>query len=179
MTTHSFAWLFVVVLLQRLFEMGLSRRNRAALEPLGAREFHPESFRRIAAMHSLYLVSLIVESYPWRLPLDARTILCLAAVATLGAFRLWCMASLHPYWNVRIVVVPGARVKTAGPYRWFRHPNYAVVVLEFLFLPLLMRAPVTLAVFSVANLFLLRQRIRLEEEALRSLTDYDEAFPRR
>lgn len=176
--THSFAWIFVVVLLQRLFEMVVSRRNRAALDPLGAREFHPESFRNIAAMHTLYLVSLLVESYPWRLPLDARTIGCLAAVAILGAIRLWCMASLHPYWNVRIVVVPGARVKTAGPYRWFRHPNYAVVALEFVFLPLLLRAPVTMIVFSIANAFALRQRIRFEEEALRAMTDYGDVYPR-
>ncbi|HEY3490517.1 MAG TPA: isoprenylcysteine carboxylmethyltransferase family protein [Candidatus Deferrimicrobiaceae bacterium] len=174
--TRSFAWVFGVLLLQRAFEVFVSIRNRKALEPLGAKEFHPESFRNIAAMHALYFVSLAVESYPWRLPLDVRTISCLVAVALLAGLRLWCMASLHPYWNVRIVVVPGAHVKSSGPYRFLRHPNYLVVVLEFLFLPLLMRAPVTMVVFSVANLFALRQRIRFEEEALRSLTDYGKVF---
>jgi methyltransferase len=178
-TTVSFSWVFVVVLLQRLFEMRVSRRNRNALAPLGAKEFHPESFRTIAVLHAAFLLSLFVESYPWRLPLDARTILCLSAVAVLGGMRLWCMASLKPYWNVRIIVVPGGKVKRSGPYRHLRHPNYLVVVLEFLFLPLLMRAPATLVVFSLANLVVLRQRIRLEEQALRELTDYEKVFSAR
>jgi methyltransferase len=59
-----------------------------------------------------------------------------------------------------------------------RHPNYLVIVLEFLLLPLLLRAPVTLVLFSIANLALLRKRIRLEENALRELTDYGEKFPK-
>jgi isoprenylcysteine carboxyl methyltransferase (ICMT) family protein YpbQ len=41
-----------------------------------------------------------------------------------------------------------------------------------------MRAPLTLVVFSLANLVVLRQRIRLEEEALREFTDYGERFSR-
>jgi methyltransferase len=63
-----------------------------------------------------------------------------------------------------------------GPYRYLRHPNYLVIVLEFLLLPLLMRAPVTLVLFSLANLAVLRQRIRIEEAALREATDYAERF---
>ena len=70
-------------------------------------------------------------------------------------------------------------MKRSGPYRHLRHPNYLVVVLEFLFLPLLMRAPVTLVVFSLANLVVLRQRIRLEEQSLRELTDYEKVFSAR
>ncbi|MBP2683806.1 MAG: hypothetical protein H6Q79_1845, partial [Deltaproteobacteria bacterium] len=40
----------------------------------------------------------------------------------------------------------------------------------------LMRAPVTLVLFSLANLAVLRQRIRIEEAALREATDYAERF---
>lgn len=177
MIRHSFLWIFAAVLLQRLFEVVVSERNRRALEPLGAREFHPESFRMIAFMHGLYLISLMAESYPWMLPADTRTWTCLAVIGTLAAVRLWCMASLGNYWNIRIIVVPGGTARHEGPYRFMRHPNYLVVVLEFIFLPLLLRAPATLAVFSVANLLVLRNRIRLEEEALRELTDYNDIFP--
>ena len=78
-----------------------------------------------------------------------------------------------------MVVVPGARLVRSGPYRFLRHPNYLVIVLEFLLFPLLMRAPATLVVFSLANLLVLRQRIRIEEEALRGATDYAKRFPER
>jgi isoprenylcysteine carboxyl methyltransferase (ICMT) family protein YpbQ len=39
-----------------------------------------------------------------------------------------------------------------------------------------MRAPATLVLFSLANLAVLRQRIRIEEEALRQDTDYADRF---
>jgi methyltransferase len=91
---------------------------------------------------------------------------CLATLALLQAGRWWCMAALGENWNVRIVVVPGEGRRRTGPYRWIRHPNYLLVVLEFVFLPLLMGAFITPAVFSLANLLLLRQRIRLEEAAM-------------
>jgi methyltransferase len=176
---HSFAWVFVVMGLQRLFELVISRRNRRALEALGGREYYPETFRTVVVLHVLYFASLAVESYPWRFPLDSRTILCLFVLAILTGARYWCIASLGRCWNVRIIVVPGGAVKRSGPYRFLRHPNYLVLVLEFLILPLLLRAPATLVVFSLANLAFLRQRIRLEEKALMESTDYGTVFPTR
>ncbi|MGE5189305.1 MAG: isoprenylcysteine carboxyl methyltransferase family protein [Gemmatimonadota bacterium] len=175
----SFAWVVPVIVLQRLAELLLSRRNRTALLARGGAEYHAETFLPMAALHILFLASLAVESYPWRLPLDAFTWGCLGALALVTAARYWVIATLGENWNVRIVVVPGEPVKRRGPYRAMRHPNYLVVVLEFLVIPLLMRAPVTLVVFSLANLFVLGERIGLEEDVLRGLTDYDERFPGR
>lgn len=175
----SFAWILPVVVLQRLFELALSRRHLRALAARGGREYHAETFPAMAALHVLFLVSLAAESYPWRFPLNAFTWGCLAALVLVTVGRYWVIASLGGNWTVRIVVVPGDRVKRKGPYRLMRHPNYLVIVLEFLLLPLLMRAPATLVLFSVANVFVLRERIRLEENALRELTDYGERFPGR
>lgn len=171
------AWVFAVLLLQRLLELLLSRRNLRSLASRGGREFAPETFRNVAALHAFFLSSLAAESYPWRVPADPLTVGCLAALALLSALRYGCMAALGEHWNARIVVVPGAPARASGPYRFLRHPNYLAVTLEFLFLPLLLRAPLTLAVFFPANLLVLRQRIRLEERALASCTDYREKFP--
>lgn len=119
-----------------------------------------------------------MESHPWRIPRDPLTWGCLSALALVTAGRYWTIASVGENWNVRIVLVPGEPVKRKGPYRFLRHPNYLVIVLEFLLFPLLLRAPLTLIVFSLANLPVLRQRIRLEEEALREFTDYGRIFPK-
>jgi methyltransferase len=173
----SFFWVFPFLLLQRLFELSLSRKHRRRLLARGGREFHPETFPVMAGLHVLFLASLAVESYPWRVPPDPFTWGCLAALALVTAGRYWAIASLGENWNVRIVLVPGEPVKRKGPYRFLRHPNYLVIVLEFLLLPLLLRAPVTLVVFSLVNLPVLRWRIRLEEEALRKFTDYGRKFP--
>ncbi len=173
----SFAWIIAAVILQRILELRVCRRHRRAMAARGGKEFHPETYPVMAGLHVLFLVSLGVESYPWRVPLDAATFACLFALLLVTGLRYWAIASLGGNWNTRIVVVPGESVKRAGPYRYLRHPNYLVLVLEFFLIPLLMRAPVTLVVFSLANLLVLRQRMRLEEEALREFTDYEEKFP--
>jgi methyltransferase len=169
--TISLAWVVPVVAGQRLGELWLCRRNRLRLLARGGREVRHDTYRTMVALHALFLAFLGVESYPWRAPADTRTWTCLAALAAVTALRYWTIASLGEYWNTRVVVVPGTHLVRTGPYRLLRHPNYLVIVLEFLLLPLLMRAPMTLILFSIANLAVLRQRIRIEEEALREATD--------
>ena len=55
---------------------------------------------------------------------------------------------------------------TAGPYRVLRHPNYLVVAIELLALPLVHTAYVTAIVFTVLNAILMAVRIPAEERAL-------------
>jgi methyltransferase len=172
----SLAWVVPVVVVQRLAELWVCRRNRRRLMARGGAEVRPETYRAMVTLHVLFLASLSLESYPFMVPLDARTWGCTFALGLVTALRYWAIASLGEYWSTRVVVVPGAQVICGGPYRFLRHPIYLVLVLEFLLLPLLLRAPVTLVLFSLANLAALRQRIRIEEEALRGATDYARRF---
>ena len=162
----SLAWVAPTVAAQRLAELWLCRRNRLRLISRGGREIRPDTYRTMAALHVLFLVSLAWESFPWRVPADGRTWGCLAALAAVTGVRYWVIASLGEYWNTHIMVLPGSDLVRTGPYRYARHPNYIVIVLEFLLLPLLLRAPYTMVLFSIANLAVLRQRIRIEENAL-------------
>jgi methyltransferase len=59
-------------------------------------------------------------------------------------------------------VLPGASPVARGPYRWLRHPNYAVVVFEIAVVPLALFA----LVFSASNAAVLARRIRVENQAL-------------
>jgi methyltransferase len=172
----SLWWVFGFYFLERLFELRLAARNRRLLLARGGREYFPETYRELVLLHTLFFAALVGESWPWRVPLDPLTLFCLAALALLMGLRYWCILSLGVHWNTRILVLPGAAAVRRGPYRLLKHPNYLAVTLEFGLLPLLMRAPATLVVFSLANLFILRRRIRLEEQALRQQTDYDKRF---
>lgn len=154
------------------------RHTRTLLARVG-REFYPETFPPIVALHTFFLLSLALEAYPWHVPSDPLTIVTLALLLLLQGGRYWCIASLGEQWNTRILLIPDAPVQKRGPYRWLRHPNYLIVILEFLLLPLLLRAPLTLILFFPVNLLLLRQRIRLEEAALRQFSDYSVQFPQR
>jgi methyltransferase len=172
----SLLWVFSFLIVERLLELCIGERNKRSIMARGGREFFPETYKSMVIFHLLFMLSLIIESAPWYIPLNMLTGLCLIAVILLQTGRYWCIVSLGSFWNTRIIVLPGAKVLCRGPYRFMRHPNYLVVALEFLVIPLLMRAPVTLVLFSLANLVVLRQRIRLEERALRDQTNYQEAF---
>ena len=80
----------------------------------------------------------------------------LLGVICAQSLRWWCIRTLGPQWNTRIVVVPGARRVTNGPYRFLKHPNYLAVVIEGLCLPLVHTAWITASVFSLCNAFVLR-----------------------
>ncbi|SFA49151.1 methyltransferase [Anoxybacillus pushchinoensis] len=47
-----------------------------------------------------------------------------------------------------------------------RHPNYFVVMLELIIIPLMFQAYWTAAIFTICNAYLLSVRIRAEERAL-------------
>jgi methyltransferase len=70
-------------------------------------------------------------------------------------------------WTFRVVVVPGDRLVTTGPYRYLRHPNYLGVVGELAGVALmtgaLVSGPLALFVFGA----LLLKRIAVEEKALK------------
>ena len=84
--------------------------------------------------------------------------------------RWWCITTLGPQWNTRVVVVPNAGRVTGGPYRFMSHPNYVAVVVEGIALPLVHTAWITALVFTVLNAALLWTRISVENKALRTLT---------
>lgn len=175
----ALGWIFLVLLGERLFELVLARRHARALLARGGREFYPETYPPIVALHACFLLALAVEAYPWSVPGDFLTLCTLGLLLLLQGGRYWCITSLGEQWNTRILLVPAAPVQRRGPYRWLRHPNYLIVTLEFLLLPLLLRAPLTFLFFFPLNLILLRQRIRLEETALRRFSDYAVQFPQR
>lgn len=170
-------WVLGFLIFERLFELALARRNRRVLLERGGKECFAESYRQIVFLHTAFFVVLITESWPWRIPVDALTLFGLIALALTMVLRYWCIATLGHRWNTRIIVLPGSQPIRTGPYRFLRHPNYLAVTLEFALIPLMLRAPFTLAIFSVLNLFLLRRRIALEEKALKQASDPSPSAP--
>jgi methyltransferase len=155
-----------LVAIQRLLELGLSRRNERLLRARGAFERGQGHYPLIVAMHCLWLLSTLVEGALrgptlWPIPL--------AIFLLVQPLRYWAIFSLGEHWNTRILVVPGAQLVRRGPYRYLRHPNYVVVVVEILTFPLIFGAWITALVFSVLNAALLSTRIREENRALADL----------
>ena len=166
----AFTVLVVLVGLERVAELVVSRRNAAWSLARGGRETGQGHYPVMVLLHSGLLVAMLVEAY-LRRP-DVPGLLAwsmLALVVAAQALRWWCITTLGPRWNTRVIVVPGLAPVAAGPYRFLAHPNYVAVVVEGLALPLVHGSWITAVVFTVANAALLRVRIRVEDEALASL----------
>jgi methyltransferase len=169
----SAAWFTVLVLAvaaERLLELRVARRNLAWALERGGVEHGRDHYPAMVALHVFLLVGSVAEVWllgapflPWLgWPM-------LALVLLAQALRWWCIRTLGPQWNTRVVVVPGAVRVTSGPYRHLSHPNYVAVVTEGFALPLVHTAWITAGVFTVANAFLLRRRVQVENAALASL----------
>ncbi len=166
-------WLYLglvaLVAAERLVELVITRRHRRALLERGGFEVGQEHYRWMVLLHTSLLLAGPLEVFLLERPLIAplAAAMTLLLVATM-ALRYWVIATLGDRWTTQVVVVPGEALVTGGPFRFLRHPNYLAVVTEVAVLPLIHTAWLTAAVFSLANLFLLRTRIRVEEEALAS-----------
>ncbi len=90
-----------------------------------------------------------------------------AVFLVLQALRLWVLATLGERWTTRIIVLPGAPLIAKGPFRFFSHPNYAVVVAEIAAGPLVFGLVGYAVIFSLLNAVVLWIRIRAEDGALR------------
>jgi methyltransferase len=168
-----FAVLLVLVGVERLNELRISRRNAAAAFARGGVEHGRRHFPWMVALHTALLAGALAEVLLLDRPfLPALGWPMLAIALGCQAARLWIIRSLGAQWNTRVIVVPGAGRVTRGPYRWswLPHPNYLVVVVEGIALPLVHTAWITALAFTVLNaVLLLGFRIPVEDRALQAL----------
>lgn len=154
----------------RLLELRVASHNGRLLLARGAVEASPGHYPWMVALHSAWLVACLAEVWLLRRPfIPGLAALTLVLFLAAFALRMWVISTLGGWggrWTTRIIVLRGAPLVQAGPYRWLRHPNYLAVVLEIASLPLVHTAWLTALVFSLLDGILLRVRIRAEEEAL-------------
>ncbi|MFB9312960.1 isoprenylcysteine carboxyl methyltransferase family protein [Nocardioides plantarum] len=166
--------LFTVVIglvgLERVAELVVSKRNAAWSFARGGVETGRGHFPFMVVLHTGFLVGALVEVWVRRPepPVVLVVVMLVLAVAS-QALRWWCITTLGPRWNTRVIVVPGLAPVTGGPYRFLSHPNYVAVVVEGVVLPLIGGAWITALLFTVVNAGLLVVRLRVENEALASL----------
>ena len=158
------AIILLLVTAQRLGELVLARRNTSRLLAKGAIEIGPGHYPLVVALHAAWLISLWI----WGRDQDVN-VLALIGFAAMQGLRLWVLATLGERWTTRIIVLPGAPLVAAGPYKYLSHPNYAVVAGEIALLPLALHLPWLALIFTLLNAAVLFIRIRVEARAL-SLT---------
>ena len=176
-TRWLYTGLVLLMAVERLAELVVAGRHQRWLVAQGAVEIGRGHYPWMVLQHVLFLISCLVEVWWLGRPFYPALAATMGIVLVLSMLlRYWVIATLGRRWTTRIFCLPGEPVITSGPYRYLRHPNYLAVVGEILALPLIHTAWLTALVFSLTNGWLLRHRIRTEEDALRRYNDFDAGF---
>jgi methyltransferase len=153
--------ILVLVTVQRLGELALSRYNTRKLLARGAIEVGAGHYPLIVSVHAAWLIALWIWGRG-----ESVNLVALALFIVLQGLRVWIIATLGVRWTTRIIVLPGEPLVASGPYRYLSHPNYAVVAAEIAILPLALHLPMLALIFTGLNAAVLAIRLRAETRAL-------------
>jgi len=126
------------LVIERVFELWLSKRNAPRLLARGGMELGHGQYKTMVAFDTLFIVACAVEatlrspSFPGSL-----SIMALIGEGAAQSLRYWSIVTLGESWNTLVIVIPNARPVSSGPYRYIRHPNYTTVALEIVCIPLI------------------------------------------
>ena len=162
METATFSFLCFIIV-QRLSELVIAKRNTARLLAKGAYEVGAEHYPIMVGMHSLWIACLLFLGYDQSVSFG-----WLAIFAVLQVFRVWILGTLGARWTTRVIILREPLV-VAGPFKYFRHPNYMLVVAEIIVAPMVLGLLWLAVIFTVLNAAMLYLRIGVEEKALADL----------
>ena len=166
-------WLLMGILFVPMFFAGLVMMAKSPdllRRRLNAKEEQAEQKQVIALSGLMFLAAFVLAGLNFRfgwmvLP---RWIVWTAAALFLLAYLLYAEVLRENVWLSRTVEVQaGQKVIDTGLYGVVRHPMYAVTVLLFLSMPLVLGSPLSFAVV-LGYRPLLAKRIRNEEAVLES-----------
>ncbi|MBT2214219.1 hypothetical protein KK120_00035 [Virgibacillus dakarensis] len=159
-----------VIICQRLAELFIAKSNEKWMKARGGIEKGKKHYKWFIMLHVLFFLAVIFEASvndtaERQLNYFLFTIFI---AAQLG--RFWCIHTLGRFWNTKIIVLPGVSLIKKGPYKYMKHPNYLIVLVELFVIPLLVGAYFTAILFPLLHLGLLKLRIPNEERALTKAT---------
>ncbi|BEG98870.1 isoprenylcysteine carboxyl methyltransferase family protein [Bacteroides sedimenti] len=160
----TFILLISLIILLRIGELILSKRNEKWLLQNGAIEYGQKHYPLIVALHVLFIISLIIE-YSIKRTVPYNSFLLVSYISLL-VFKTWVILSLGKFWNTKIYRIRNYPLIKKGLYRYFKHPNYMIVVIEIAVIPLIFHLYFTAAIFTLFNAIMLSVRIKEENKVL-------------
>ncbi len=161
-----FIGFYIILIIQRVSELILAKRNELFSRKQGAIEYDKSGYYIIVIMHTAFFLSLLAEYTFLNRSTNSYSFYLLTIFIVAQFLRYWAISSLGRSWNTKILVIPGSAAISKGPYRYLKHPNYLVVTIEIAVIPLIFSCYITSIIFSILNWLVLRRRIKIEEKAL-------------
>ncbi|WP_298861579.1 isoprenylcysteine carboxylmethyltransferase family protein [uncultured Sulfitobacter sp.] len=151
------------IIVQRLSELVIAKRNTAKLMARGAYEVGANHYPVMVAMHSTWIACLVIFGFDEKVAYG-----WLAIFGVLQVMRVWVLGSLGSRWTTRIIILEEPLV-VRGPFKYVSHPNYMLVVAEIVVAPMVLGLWWVAVVFTVLNAAMLWVRIGVEHKALAPL----------
>ena len=161
----AFTCFISFIILLRIGELILSRRNEIWLLQNGAIEYGQKHYPYIVALHILFIISLI-EEYSIKQTASFSLIFLVLYFLCL-AFKVWVIRSLGKFWNTKIYHISGLPSIKKGLYKYIKHPNYLIVIAEIAIIPLVFHLYYSAVAFTVLNAIMLSVRIKDENKVLK------------
>lgn len=153
--------------------MKLGKKNLQTLKEDIIFAINEKEKNQMMVLHSSWFLSLIIEYYLiGDVVSNSLFILALILILFFQILRFLNMKYLGIYWTPYPVAFRNQKILSQGMYRFIRHPNYLIVIGEFLLIPLIGKCYWTLSVFSMLNFLFLLNRIKIEEDALNHVAEY-------
>lgn len=156
----------VAALLMMGGELVLSMFNERQLRAKGAIEPPGDVINTMRWVYPLSFVAMAVEGAVAGPSPDGVLAAGLVLFGFAKALKVWAISSLGLRWSYRVLIPPGAPLVTSGPYRFIAHPNYVAVAGELVSVAMIVGAPITGVLGTMAFGMLMRARIRIEDRAL-------------
>jgi len=153
------------VILLRIGELLLSKRNEKWLLQNGAVEYGKKHYPFIVALHILFIISLIIEYSTQHTA--SFSLFFIILYFLILVFKAWVILSLGKFWNTKIYHISNLPLVKKGPYKYLKHPNYMIVIAEIAVIPLAFHLYFTAITFSILNAMMLFVRIKEEDKILK------------
>ena len=153
------------IILLRIGELILSRKNEIWLLQNGAIEYGQKHYPYIVALHVLFIVSLIIEYSTTQS--TSFSVFFLILYILLLTFKALVIISLGKLWNTKIYHIQDLPLIKNGVYKYIKHPNYLIVIAEIAIIPLVFHLYYTAIAFTVLNAIMLSVRVKEENKVLK------------
>ncbi len=161
------------IIIQRLSELAVSKRNYKWALQQGGREYGADHYWLFVVLHTLWIGAFNLEWLLLKPTIPKLWPFLLLLILVAQVIRYWAISTLGRRWNTRIVVIKDLPLVKSGPYRFFKHPNYLAVILDIAAIPAFIGAWNTAIIFSIVNgVLLFFIRIPDEERALKEFSEF-------
>ena len=155
------SYLIIYIIFSRVLELFLSYRNTKNLLSKGGKEYYSSHYKLIVIYHLMFVLYFLNLSITF----EGINYKALYFFLLIQLCRFKVISDLGEYWTTRIIVLKNKPLITSGFYRYLRHPNYLIVLIEIILVSLVFKNYFALIIFTFIKIILLSVRIYFEEKA--------------